>query len=76
VRGPPDRRTVPGSPSDLGSARDTPSSEGIYHFSPYTTGEILRFLRHLGFVDAGVLRLAPADFPANLTRIAVIARKA
>jgi SAM-dependent methyltransferase len=48
----------------------------IYHFRPYTTGEILRFLSHLGFVDAAVLRLVPADFPANLTRIAVIARKA
>jgi len=47
----------------------------IYRFRPYTTGEILRFLAHLGFVDAGVLHLAPADFPANLTRIAVIARK-
>ena len=47
----------------------------IYHFRPYTTGEILRFLAHLGFVDAGVLRLEPVDFPANLTRIAVIARK-
>jgi hypothetical protein len=48
----------------------------IYNFRPYTTGEILRFLAHLGFVDAGVLRLEPVDFPANLTRIAVIARKA
>lgn len=47
----------------------------IYRVRPYTTGEVLRFLRHLGFVDAGELRLAPADFPANLTRIAVIARK-
>ena len=48
----------------------------IYRFRPYTTGEILRFLGRLGFVDAGELRFAPADFPANLTRIAVIARKA
>jgi SAM-dependent methyltransferase len=47
----------------------------IYRFRPYTPGEILRFLARLGFVDAGELRFAPADFPANLTRIAVIARK-
>lgn len=48
----------------------------IYRFQPYTTGEIPRFLSLLGFVDVSVRRLAPADFPANLTRIAVIARKA
>ena len=48
----------------------------IYRFRPYTTGEILQFLGQLGLVDAGVLRFAPAEFPANLTRIGVIARKA
>ena len=58
----------PGAPGDMLGR--------IYRFRPYTTGEILRFLGHLGFVDAGELRFAPADFPANLTRIAVIARKA
>ena len=47
----------------------------VYRFQPYTTTEILRSLRGLGFVDARVLRLAPAEFPANLTRIGVIARK-
>jgi SAM-dependent methyltransferase len=48
----------------------------LYRFRPYTTGEILRRLKQLGFVDTGVLPFAPAEFPANLTRIAVIARKA
>ena len=47
----------------------------IYNFRPYALGEILRPLRCLGFVDVRVLRLAPADFPANLTRIGVLARK-
>jgi SAM-dependent methyltransferase len=48
----------------------------IYRFRPRTTGEILQLLRPLGFAHAEVLRFAPAEFPANLTRIAVIARKA
>ena len=48
----------------------------IYRFRPYATGEILRALGRQGFVDAGVLRFVPAEFPANLTRIAVIARRA
>jgi len=47
----------------------------IYHFRPYEPGEVLRPLRRLGFVDVRVLRLTPADFPANLTRIGVLARK-
>jgi SAM-dependent methyltransferase len=48
----------------------------IYRFRPHATGEILRILGQHGFVDARVLRFAPAEFPANLTRIAVIGRKA
>jgi SAM-dependent methyltransferase len=48
----------------------------IYRFRPYTTGEILRRLGQLGLVDAEVLPFGPAEFPVNLTRIAVIARKA
>jgi len=47
----------------------------IYNFRPYEPGEVLRPLRRLGFVDVRVLRLTPADFPANLTRIGVLARK-
>jgi SAM-dependent methyltransferase len=48
----------------------------LYRFQPYTTGEIRRLLQRLGFVDVHVLPLMPTDFPANLTRIAVIGRKA
>jgi SAM-dependent methyltransferase len=47
----------------------------VYRFRPYTTGEIVRSLRRLGFVDERVLRLTATEFPANLTRIGVIARK-
>jgi SAM-dependent methyltransferase len=48
----------------------------LYHFRPYTTGEIRRLLERLGFVDVHELRLTPTEFPANLTRIAVTGRKA
>ncbi|HKA60779.1 MAG TPA: class I SAM-dependent methyltransferase [Methylomirabilota bacterium] len=48
----------------------------LYRFRPYTTGEIRRRLGRLGFVDVHTLRLTPNEFPANLTRIAVTARKA
>ena len=48
----------------------------LYRFRPYTTGEVRRRLERLGFVDVHTLRLTPAEFPANLTRIAVTARKA
>jgi len=47
----------------------------VYRFRPYSTGEILRSLRRVGFVDERVLRLTATEFPANLTRIAVMARK-
>ena len=47
----------------------------VYRFRPYTTSEILSSLRSLGFVDEHVLRLNATEFPANLTRIAVMARK-
>ena len=47
----------------------------VYRFRPYTTGEVLQSLRRCGFVDERVLHLAATDFPANLTRIGVIARK-
>jgi hypothetical protein len=48
----------------------------LYRFRPYTTAEVRRLLGRLGFVDVHVLRLTPTEFPANLTRIAVIGRKA
>ena len=47
----------------------------VYRFRPYATAEILSSLRGLGFVDEHVLRLTATEFPANLTRIAVMARK-
>jgi ubiquinone/menaquinone biosynthesis C-methylase UbiE len=47
----------------------------VYRFRPYTTTEVLSSLRGLGFVDERVLRLTATEFPANLTRIAVMARK-
>jgi len=47
----------------------------VYRFHPYSTGEVLRSLRRSGFVDARVLRLTATEFPANLTRIGVMARK-
>jgi len=47
----------------------------LYRFRPYTTAEILQALRRFGFVDGRVLRLTATDFPANVTRVGVIARK-
>lgn len=47
----------------------------IYHFRPYATEEVRGALRRLDFRDVQVRRLAAGDFPANLTRIAVIGRK-
>jgi SAM-dependent methyltransferase len=47
----------------------------VYRFRPYTTDEVRRSLQRLGFADIQVLRLAATDFPANLTRIGVMARK-
>ena len=48
----------------------------VYRFRPYATAEVLQSLRRCGFVDERVLRLTATDFPANLTRIGVTARKA
>ncbi len=47
----------------------------LYRFRPYAPAEILESLRRLGFVDRRVLPLMATDFPANLTRVGVIARK-
>jgi SAM-dependent methyltransferase len=47
----------------------------LYRFRPYTTSEIVQAVRQSGFADVRVLPLIATDFPANLTRIGVIARK-
>ncbi|PWU24313.1 MAG: hypothetical protein C5B48_06945 [Candidatus Rokuibacteriota bacterium] len=47
----------------------------LYRFHPYTTQEVLHALWRFGFVDVRVLPLAASDFPANLTRIGVMARR-
>jgi SAM-dependent methyltransferase len=47
----------------------------LYRFRPYSTAEILQSLRRFGFVDMRVLPLTATEFPANLTRVGVIARK-
>jgi hypothetical protein len=47
----------------------------LYRFLPYTTADILQSLRRFGFVDMRVLPLTATEFPANLTRVGVIARK-
>jgi len=47
----------------------------LYRFRPYSTGEIRESLARVGLVDARVLPLTATDFPANLTRIGVIARR-
>lgn len=47
----------------------------VYRFRPYTTDEVRRSLQRMGFADIQVLRLTATDFPANLTRIGVMARK-
>jgi SAM-dependent methyltransferase len=47
----------------------------LYRFRPYATAEILEALRRSGLVDVRVLPLTVTDFPANFTRVGVIARK-
>ena len=48
----------------------------LYRFRPYSiSAEILQSLRRFGFVDMRVLPLTATEFPANLTRVGVIARK-
>ena len=47
----------------------------LYRFRPYAPAEILASLRRFGFVDVRVLPLTATEFPANLTRVGVIARK-
>ena len=47
----------------------------VYRFRQYSTAEVLHSLRRSGFIDARVLRLSATEFPANLTRVGVMARK-
>ena len=47
----------------------------VYRFRPYAPAEIVESLRRFGFVDRRVLPLSPSEFPANLTRVAVMGRK-
>jgi SAM-dependent methyltransferase len=47
----------------------------VYRFRPYAPAEVLECLRRVGFVDRRVLHLKAAEFPANLTRVAVTGRK-
>jgi ubiquinone/menaquinone biosynthesis C-methylase UbiE len=47
----------------------------LYRFRPYAPAEILASLHRFGFVDVRVLPLTATEFPANLTRVGVIARK-
>lgn len=47
----------------------------IYRFRPYAPAEILESLRRAGLGDVRVLPLTTSEFPANLTRVAVMARK-
>jgi ubiquinone/menaquinone biosynthesis C-methylase UbiE len=47
----------------------------IYRFRPYPPAQVLESLRRAGFGDVRVLPLTTNEFPANLTRVAVMARK-
>lgn len=47
----------------------------IYKFRPYKISEIHKALEDAGFQEIKVLKLLPKDFPANLSRIAIVAKK-
>jgi len=47
----------------------------VYRFRPYSVREVRQALTAAGYVDVSVQRLTPRDFPANLTRIAIQARR-
>lgn len=47
----------------------------VWRFRPYTVEEMRRACERAGMEDIRVLRLAAEDFPANLSRIAIVARK-
>lgn len=46
-----------------------------YEFRPYTIEEMRRAFILAGLDDIGVISLRPREFPANLSRVAVIAKK-
>lgn len=47
----------------------------MYHCRPYRIAEMRNACERVGLGDIRVIRLSPQDFPANLSRIALIARK-
>lgn len=47
----------------------------IYNFKPYKISGISQALEGAGFQEIRVLKLSSRDFPANLSRIAVMAKK-
>jgi len=47
----------------------------VYKFKPHSLEEIRKHCRHSGLTDIRTLRLRASDFPANLSRVSVIARK-
>lgn len=47
----------------------------VWRFRPYSVTEMRRALADAGLEQIRVLRLGVEDFPANLTRIAIIAKK-
>ena len=48
----------------------------IYHCKPYTLPEMRSAAGRAGLDDIRVVRLGTEDFPANLSRVAILARKA
>ena len=58
--------------------RDNPAGAILgmmYHCRPYQISEMRRACEQAGFDDIRLLRLKAEDFPANLSRVAIIARK-
>ena len=47
----------------------------VYKFKPHSLDEIRRLCRDSGLNDIQILRLTADDFPANLSRVAILARK-
>ena len=47
----------------------------VYKFKPHSLDEIRRICRDSGLSDIRTLRLSAEDFPANLSRVAILARK-
>jgi SAM-dependent methyltransferase len=47
----------------------------VYRFQTYELGQITDALRRAGLVGIHVRHLEPRDFPANLTRVAILARR-